>query len=297
MKFFVSTDSTADLFAKEIEDMQIGFLPLTLTIEDNGIRMVDDNFTCEEQYIEFYNLLRKGIGAKTSMNNAEKHVRYFTHLAEQGHRKIIHFTISYGLAPTMDAAHTAIEQVKQIYPDLDIVVVESHTTTVGQGILVKTAYRMQQEGKEMQEVVDYVENMKHHIQHFMIVDDLQHLKRGGRVSGAAAAIGTMLQLKVILSFDRDGKLTVIDKVVGGMKKAIKAVVDMGSAFTPIKGDCHLTVVHTDNTKGAEWLSSALQEQFGLQPEVRIMGPTIGCHVGPNSVNYIFVSEELRPVTK
>lgn len=290
--FYISTDSTCDLFVDEVKQMGLDYLPLTLTVEQNGIHFVDDNFTEYQQYVNFYNLLRKAIPVKTSMNNFEKHREYFASLAEQGHNNVIHFTISYGLAPTMDVANQAIEEVKKQYPNFCAKVIESHTTTVGQGMLVKIAYDMQQNGKTMQETVDYVQNIKHHIQHYVIVDDLFHLKRGGRVSGAAAMIGTAIQLKVVLTFDKEGKLKVIKKVIGGRKNAIKAIIAEGKKFTLAK-DNRMVVVHTDNVLGANELASALELEYKFRPPIRIMGPTIGCHVGPNAIAYIFLSEQER----
>lgn len=296
--FFVSTDSTADLYADEVKNLGVGFLPLTLTIERNGkIELMTDSFQDKQEYTDFFNMLRKGVQAKTSMNNMEVHYNYFSSLAERGERKILHFTISYGLAPTMDGANKAAEMVREKYPGFDITVIESHTTTVGQGLLVKEACRMRDAGATLAETRDYVNDIKHRVQHYIIVDDLNHLKRGGRISGAAAAIGTLAQLKVIISFDRDGKLQVIKKVMGGRKKAIKTIVEEFANFTTEKPDCHCVVAHTDNTEAAESLSGALKTAYGLNTEIRIIGPTIGCHVGPGGVAYIFISKEQRPVFK
>jgi len=295
VNFFVSTDSTADLTAKEVKSLGVGFLPLTLTIERNGqLEFLPDNFQTEQDYKDFFNLLRGGVSIKTSMNNLDVHLNYFTKLAEEGHRNVLHFTISYGLAPTMDVAHKAIEIVKEKYPDFSVRVVESHTTTVGQGILVREACKMRDEGASVEQTEAYVNELKMHIQHYVVVDDLFHLKRGGRISGAAAAIGTLAQLKVIISFDRDGKLQVTKKVMGGRKKAIKAITDEFANFTTKKPDCHCIVCHTDNEEGAKELAAELHNRYGIDSEIRMIGPTIGCHVGPGAIAYIFVADELRP---
>ena len=295
-KFFVSTDSTADLYAEEVKSLGVGFLPLTLTIERNGkIELLPDAFKTKQEYADFFDLLRHAVPAKTSMNNVDVHYDYFMGLAKEGHKKVLHFTISYGLAPTMDGANKAAEMVKEKSPDFELTVVESHTTTIGQGFLVKEACRMRDEDSTLEQTRDYVNDLKVHIQHFIIVDDLNHLKRGGRVSGAAAAIGTLAQLKIVLNFDRDGKLQVIKKVMGGRKKAIKTVVDEFANFTTDRPDCHCFVGHTDNESAANDLAGALQRAYGIDTEIRTVGPTIGCHLGPGAVAYIFVSKELRPV--
>ncbi len=295
VKFFLSTDSTADLFADEISSMGLGFLPLTLTLERNGgYEFMDDKFTEYSQYTDFYDMLRAAVPAKTSMNNLEKHKEYFTSLAKKGVTDCLHFTISYGLAPTMDVANQAAAEVKAEYPKFNVKVVESHTTTVGQGMLVKGAYKLQQGGASLQEAYDWAEYSKHRIQHFIIVSDLQHLKRGGRVSGAAAAIGTMMNLKIYLTFDKNGKLAVLKKIMGGTKKAIKTIIDEGKPFTLAK-EHYLTAAHSDNEKEVNELIAALKEQFGVEAEKRIVGPTIGCHLGPGAIAYVFISNEERAV--
>lgn len=293
-KFFVSTDSTCDLYAEEIRNLELGFLPLTLSIEEGDeVKFIPDSFQTKQQYVDFFNILRQGKNVKTAMNNHIIHKEYFENLAKSGVEDGIHFTISYGLARTMDIANEAIEEVRKQYPQFNMLVVESRTTTVGQGLLVRTAVEMRDKGKSLKETYDYVERMKKNIQHFVIVDDLDHLKRGGRISGAAAAIGKMAGLKVVINFDKDGKLCVIKKVIGGLKKAIKNVVEDYASFTVSQYPKRCIVVHCDNESGANELAAQLKSTYNLDSEIRIMGPTIGCHVGPNALAYIFVSDQER----
>lgn len=295
VKFFLSTDSTADLFADEIKRMGVGFLPLTLTIEKNGkFEFFEEDFKEYSEYVNFFNMLRAAVPIRTSMNNLEKHREYFTSLAQSGVTDCLHITMSYKLAPTMDIAYTAAAEVKTHYPDFNIKAVESHTTTVGQGILVREAYKLQQEGATLQEAYDRIEYLKHHIQHFLIVDDLFHLKRSGRVSGAAAAIGTMIGLKIYLTFDREGKLAVVKKVMGGRKRAIKTIIEDAKVFTPAK-EPYFIAVHSDNDEGIKELADAAEEVFNIKPEIRMVGPTVGCNLGPGAIAIVFVSEEERKI--
>ncbi|PWM87041.1 MAG: hypothetical protein DBY28_02260 [Subdoligranulum sp.] len=293
--FFVSTDSTCDLYANEIEKMGIGYLPLTITIEENGeTRFMQDKFQTYDEYVNFFEMLKNpALNIFTSKNNTEIHREYFEKLAEAGHRNIIHFTISYQLANTRDNTVQAAEMVKEKYPDFNLVPIESHTTTVCQGMLVKMAVKLRDEGKTLQEAVDFVEDKKHKIQHFVVVDDLYHLKRGGRIGGTAAAIGTLIKIKIMLDFDREGKLRVIQKISGGKKRALKYILSNIKKFT-FADDAYPTVVHTGDLDGAKIFAEEIKKQYGIEPEIRIMGPTIGCHVGPGAVAFTFVSNELRP---
>ena len=125
----------------------------------------------------------------------------------------------------------------------------------------------------------------------MIPNDLFYLKKGGRVSAASAAVGTMLNIKPMLSFDSEGKLKVIEKCKG-MKKAFARVVEH-MAKAPVSDLKAIVVVHTNNAKGAEELAALVEEKTGIKPFVTIMGPVIGSHVGPGSVSCGWVSTKTR----
>lgn len=294
-KFFLSTDSTADLYQDEINAIGCGFLPLTIAIERDGeTTFVKDNFQTQQEYVQFFEMLKdKSNNVSTSKNNTEIHREYFESLAKAGHNNVLHFTISYGLANTLDNAEEAAAIVKEKYPKFNLKVVESCTATVGQGMLVRIAAKMRDEGKSLNETYDYVQEVKNRIQHFIMVDDLFHLKKGGRVSGAAATIGTLLQIKVIISFDKEGKLKVTKKVSGGKLKAIETILKDVEQFT-FADDCYPVVVHTGNEELAQKFAQKIQARFGITPEIRIIGPTIGCHVGSGAVAFAFIANEQRP---
>ena len=113
-KFFLSTDSTADLYAHEIKELRCGFLPLTITVQrENGTELLPDSFTTEKEYYDFYELLKdRSVTVTTSKNNTEIHREYFERLAKEGYNDVLHFTISYGLANTLDNAEEAGQIVK-----------------------------------------------------------------------------------------------------------------------------------------------------------------------------------------
>ena len=200
-KFTLSTDSTCDLYHDFIAENDIKFVPLTYTVEKDG-KMQDrlDAFTEYGQYVDFYNELRAGAFSRTSMLNYESHYEHFLRLAQEGAEDVLHFTISSGLSPTKTVARKAAEDVKKQFPKFSLYVVDPLTATVGQGALVRIALRLRNEGKTACEAHDYCNSLRLHIQHFIVADDLNYLKRGGRISAAAAAIGGVLGIKPIISF-------------------------------------------------------------------------------------------------
>ena len=291
-KFTLSTDSTCDLYHDFVVKNDIKFVSLTFTMEKDG-KMEDrrDNFTEYGQYVDFYNELRAGGLSRTSMLNYEPHYEHFRALAAEGAEDVVHFTISSGLSPTKDVAAQAAADVKKDYPKFRVYVVDPLTATVGQGALVRIALDWRNAGKTAQETYDYVNGLRLHIQHFIVADDLKYLRRGGRVSAASAAIGSMLNIKPILSFDNAGKLFVLDKVKG-QKKAIAFIKAKMEKEGPDELGC-VFIVHTDNESAAKELETYVKEKFGIQPFVQIMGPVIGSHVGPNAFALGYITKSLR----
>lgn len=290
--FTLSTDSTCDLYQDFIAENDIKFVSLTFTVEKDGT-LEDhlDNFTQYQQYVDFYNELRAGGFSRTSMLNYESHYEHFLKLAKEGAEDVVHFTISSGLSPTKDVAAKAAADVKKDFPKFNVYVVDPLTATVGQGALVRQALDCRNAGKTAQETYDYVNSLRLHLQHFVIADDLKYLRRGGRVGAASAAIGSMLNIKPVLTFDNNGKLIVLDKVKG-TKKAIayiKAKMEKEGPADPV----HVFIVHTDNEPAAKELEAYVVERFGIQPHVQIMGPVIGSHLGPNAFALGYFTKSLR----
>lgn len=293
-KFDISTDSNCDLYADEIEKLGIFVGKLTYVLEkDNTLTECLDDFKTYDEYVNFYNLLRSGVKSSTSILNLQAHIDLFTEMAEKGIKNALHIAQSDGLSPTIVNAKKAIEIVKEKFPDINYLAMESKTTTIGEGMLVQLACRLRDEGKTNAEVMEILENEKKHIQHFVIVEDLMYLKRGGRISGPKAAIGTLLGIKPIIQFTQSGKLEISSKELG-IKKALRTAVDAFGEFTKSKY-FDIKIVHTDNLPLAEKLQAMIEEKYGIKPEIRIMGPIIGTHIGPNAVAYGFLSNEDRPI--
>ena len=292
-QFEISTDSTCDLYADEVKDLDIYVGRLNNTLEKNGdLNEYLDDFKSYDDYVNFYNELRKGAVAKTTILNLQAHIDLFTEMAKKGIVNALHISQSNGLSPTIDNAKKAIEIVKEQYPNINYLALECKTTTIGEGIFVKLACRLRDEGKTNQEVYDIIEREKLHMQHFVVVDDLMYLKRGGRISGPKAFIGTILKVKPIIQFTKEGKLEITQKV-NGTNKALKTIVDEFKNYTKNKY-FDIVIVHTDNLPVATQLADMLEEAYGIRPQIRIMGPIIGAHVGPNAVAYGFLSNEDRP---
>ena len=295
-KFEVSTDSTCDLYLNEYEELNIYHCPLTFTMSNKNGELTEhlDEFKNLDEFKQYYEKLRDGVISKTAMMGLIPTTEHFMKMAESGVKEAIHFTISYGLSHTVDIAREAVLAVQEKYPEFNCLCMECSTTTVGQGMLVRIACDLRDKGYSLQETYDYCESIKHKIQHFIIADDLMYLKRGGRVSGAKAVIGTMLNVKPVLVFTKEGKLEKY-KQSNGMRNTIKTIVQEFGKYTVNNNYPTVWVCHTDNLEMAKILEQSLQEQYNVSTQIRMIGPVIGSHLGPNAVAFGFVSNEERPI--
>lgn len=292
-RFTLSSDSTCDLYRDFTEQNDIRIAPLSFTIEENG-KMTEclDNFTEYRQYTEFYDRLRAGAFSKTAMLNYEAHYNHFLAMAKEGAKDVVHFTISSGLARTHEVAKQAAEDLKKDYPDFKVYVVDPLSATVGQGMLVRLALECRNKGMTAQEAYDRCMYYRMHIQHYVVADDLGYLKRGGRITAAVAAIGGVLNIKPILSFDKAGKLDSIAKV-RGVKKAISFIEEKLLKEGPDPDLNYVFIVHTGNEPAAEELKKFVVDRLGIEPYVQIMGPVIGSHVGPGAFALAYITKSER----
>lgn len=290
--FAVSTDSTCDLKKDYVKARDIWFVPLTFTMEKDGkIEESYDNFSTDAEYYEFYKKVRAGAFPRTAKLNYEAHIQHFTSLAQSGVKEVVHFMISSGLANTIDITRQAGEDMKKEYPDFTVYALDPLTATVGQGLLVSLACDCRDKGMTAKETYDYLMEVRNSIQHCIIPDNLFYLQKGGRVSAVSAIFGTMLSIKPMIVFDEDGKLKVVEKCKG-MKKAFSRVLEH-MELAPLSEDKKVIVVHTDNEKGASELAKLIEDKMGVKPQITVMGPVIGSHVGPNSVSCCWLSTKTR----
>ena len=292
-EFIISSDSTCDLYSDYIAEHDLRVVPLHYTMEENGVLTEGvDAFTEYGQYIDFYKKLRAGGFSRTSMLNYDAHYRHFEALAKEGAEEVIHVSLSGGLSPTANVAAQAAKDIGEKYPSCKIYPVDSLAATIGQGALVREAVRLRGEGKGAAETARAIADMPLHIQYAIIANDLYYLKRGGRVSAVAAAAGTLLGIKPVLSFTREGKLTVLNKC-RGIKKAFAGALAKMEKINPVEEGRMIRIVHTDNEKDAAELADMVEARWHFRPEISVMGPVIGSHVGPGAVAVIWLTKELR----
>lgn len=238
---------------------------------------------------EFYNRMRNGSMPTTSQVNPEQARKAFTACLEQG-RDVLYIAFSSGLSGTYNSGKLAAEELKEEgrFPERKLVVLDSLSASLGEGLLVHKAVQMKESGSSLEEVADWVEKHKLELCHNFTVDDLFHLHRGGRVSKATAILGTMINIKPILHVDDEGHLIAIGKV-RGRKKSLTALVDrMGEQIQGFENPV-VFISHGDCLEDAKYVEKLVRERFGVENFIiNHVGPTIGAHSGPGTIALFFM---------
>lgn len=285
-EYVILTESSCDLSPELVAEADVEVLPLSFTIDGKNYPHYPD--ARAYPIAAFYQRMREGAVAVTAAANVveltegmEKHLR-------QG-RDVLFLCFSSGLSSTRDACAIAAEDLRERYPDRKIYTVDTLAASGGQGLLVLLASRKRKAGASIEEVRDFAEETKLHVGHWFTVDDLVYLKRGGRVSSAAAVVGTMLNIKPVLHVDNEGHLIPMEKV-RGRKAAIQALF-RHMQETALPDQETVLINHADCLPEAQTLAEQIRAEFHPK-EVLIadLGPIIGAHTGPGLVTLFFLAE-------
>ncbi len=287
--FKITTDSTGDLPKEYLQEHNVGCMPISYILDD-----VTYGRDRELDWKEFYSLMRnEGKMPTTSQINPAEAKEYFEEFIKTD-KEILHLAFSSGLSGTYNNMCIAAEEIMEEHPDCRIVVVDSLSASMGEGLFVHKAVRMRDAGKSLDETAQWLNANVQNFVHVFTVDDLFHLYRGGRVSRTAAVIGTLVSIKPKLHVDSQGRLIVIGKV-RGRKKSLDALVDymgekMGGHLQENKEDC-VFISHGDALEDAEYVRNRIRERFGIENFlISHIGPTIGAHSGPGTVALFFMGE-------
>ncbi len=287
-EYVIVTDSSADLDAAEVKELDLQVIPLKFTL--NGVTYSDYPDNRDMDPHAFYDRLRAGEVATTAALNLEDVKGAFEPILKDG-KDVLMLAFSSGLSSSCQACMLAAGELAEEYPDRKIYVVDTLCASRGQGLLVYHTVMKKRAGATIEEARDFAENNKLHLCHWFTVDDLMFLKRGGRVSATAAALGTMLSIKPVLHVDNEGHLINISKS-RGRKSSIKAMVDKAAELAIDPGSQTMFICHGDCLEEAEQLAQMVKERFGTQ-DIRIgyTGTVIGAHSGPGTLALFFLGSE------
>lgn len=226
------------------------------------------------------------MGTTSAVNVEQFVVAMEEHL--QAGRDVLYLGFSSGLSGTFNAGAVAAQELSEQYPDAKIYAVDTLCASLGQGLMAALAAEEKRKGKTIDEVRDFVETQKLHLCHWFTVDDLHHLKRGGRVSAATAVLGSALSIKPILHVDHEGHLVAVGKV-RGRKNSLRGLLDKikETIVDPEKQVVYIS--HGDCEEDARYLGDLIKAELPVKDVlIHTIGPVIGAHSGPGCVALFFV---------
>ena len=284
MAYRIFTDATSDLTLEQLRGLpKVEVIPMQ--VEINGEQYTYGPYGNLPVPV-FYELQRQGHFASTSQINPQTYHFYFNRALMQG-MDVLYLGFSSGMSGCMQSAGITAEELKEKYPERKIICIDTLCASVGEGFLVLEAAARQAEGMEIEELAQWVRDNRLKVCHWFTVDTFDHLKHGGRVGAASAAMGTMLSIKPMLHVDKEGKLAVMEKP-RGQRKAMDAQIKRMDAGWQSGLGRRVIIGHGDDLDKAKLLQEEVIRKFpNAQIQLAYIGPVIGAHTGPGMLALIY----------
>ena len=283
----IFAEATADFPDGLLETLDVTILPMTVEMGGNEYVIGTEGSI---DPVEFYGHLSRGETARTAQVTTNTYYQYFEKELNAGN-DIILISFSSGLSKSYEASVLCAEKLKGEFPDRKVYCIDSLCAAGGHGLLVYAAVRKQKLGMPVDELADWVEKNKMNMAHWVTVDELDTLLRGGRVSKTSATVGSLLNIKPIIHVDHEGKLIPVNKV-RGRKKSLELMARMCRENADRAPDEVVFLGHGTDIEGANLLRDMIMADGGPQ-DVRLMyiGPVIGAHTGPTVITLFFFGDK------
>ena len=284
--YIIITDSSCDIAPELLAQWEVPFVSLTVKFDEDSKSF--NNF--DMPFHRFYDRMRKGSIARTAAANMEVFKEAFRPWLEQG-KDLLYIGFSSGLSTTVNNGAMAAKELMEEFPDRRILVEDTFAASAGFGLLVYLTVMEKRKGATLDEAAKYVEDHRLHLCHWFTVDDLVYLKRGGRISAAAAFVGGVLNIKPVLHMDDPGHLINMFKV-RGRRASIKALADKYGELALDRENGTVFISHGDCVEDARLLEKMLADRFGARVKlITYVGPVIGSHSGPGTLSLFFLGRE------
>ena len=283
-------DSNCELWHTRAEELGLDYISMPYYVEEKEYRY---DLGKNTDFRAFYDAVRGGAVPKTQALNPEDYKEILTPYFEKG-EDVLYVSFSHKMSGTFNYLDIALRELKEKYPDRKCTIFNTNGISLGAGIQVEQAALMKKAGASDEEILAFLKEFTDRVAVYFVVDDLMHLKRGGRLSGFAAVAGTLLSLKPVLTFNEEGGLSVLTKV-GGRKKAISTLAAHVVEELRDADKYSVYIVDADCKEDGDRLRDLILEKRPEAQIVRqIVGPVIGSHCGPGTLGVIFVADR-RPI--
>ena len=283
--YVIFTDSCCDVSPELLAKWGVPYANMTFSFDGEDKEYIGTDISNHD----FYDRMRQGAHARTAAINADTFARAFTPILEEG-KDILYVAFSSGLSTTVNSAHMAADDLKESYPDRKIVIVDTLAASAGGGLMVYMAIAKKNQGATIEENAAYMESLVPQHCIWFTVDDLEYLKRGGRVSPLEAFAGGVLGIKPILQMDEEGHLVKVS-TARGRKKAIEALAEKYAELSYEEKNTPIFISHAEAENDAKQLADILKQRHGAEVTlITEIGPVIGSHAGPGTIALFFIGK-------
>ena len=288
MCYAIVTDTSANLPTPVLAAHGIPAIPFHYTINGTAEQACLDTEAFDGSF--YYNAMRGGVGVTTSQINPQAYIDCFEPLLAAG-QDILFVGMSSGISRSFHSAQMAMAQLREQYPERQFRLVDTLGASLGEGILVLKAIEYRDSGMDLSEAAKRLLALRHRMCQIFMVDDLMFLKKTGRVSGAVALVGTMLQIKPLLKGNERGEIVTYAKA-RGRRKAIEALARRYDEQVVDAGSQIVGIAHADCEKDAAFLADLLRRNHPPKEILTVMyEPVTGAHVGPGTLALFFLADE------
>ena len=283
--YIIFTDSCCDISPELLAQWGVPYANMTFSFDGEEKEYISTDISNKE----FYDRMRHGAHTRTAAINAATFAAAFTPILESG-KDILYIAFSSGLSTTFNSAHMAVEELKDAYPERKILIVDTLAASAGGGLMVYMALNKKSEGVSLEENAAYIESLVPQHCIWFTVDDLEYLKRGGRVSPLVAFAGGVLGIKPVLQMDEEGHLVKVS-TARGRKKAIEALANKYAELSYEEKNTPVFISHAECEEDAKALAEILNQKHGVEVTlITEIGPVIGSHAGPGTIALFFIGK-------
>ena len=285
--YIIVTDATSDIPNEMANELNVKVVPMSFSLGEKNYNHYPDYRELDIK--TFYDKQRAGQTSLTTQINVAVYLDFFEEIIKSD-KDVLYISFSSALSSTYQSSVLAAKELNEKYPDFKIITIDSKAATLGETLLVKLAAQKKSEGMNIEDLSKWVADNHLKVCHYFTVDDLNHLKRGGRMTAMTAFIGTALDIKPILHVNDEGKLIPLDKV-RGRKKALKVLFNYLAELSENLEEQTVFIGHGDCIEDARNLESLIKEAYKVK-EVIIhpIGPIIGSHTGPGAITLLFLGK-------
>lgn len=287
MSFVIMTDTSANLPTPEMKKHGVAVIPLSYYVDGKECNCLDTEAFASAEY---YESMKEGVKISTSQINPQKYIDAMEPVLEEG-EDILFVGMSSGISGSYNSSEIAKEQLLADFPNRKIRTVDSLAASLGEGLLVCKAIECREQGMTIDETADLLMSERHRVCQIFTVDDLMHLRRGGRLSNASAIIGTLLNVKPLLKGNENGQIVTFGKV-RGRKGVIEHMVQCYEQLVKEPENQVVGISHANCKEDAERLAELLKRKFPPKDILIVEHePVTGSYLGPGALALYFCGDE------